>query len=30
VRDKITHEITRDHNLTKEQLDDWRKRVTSG
>jgi molecular chaperone DnaK len=27
VKEKISHEITRDNNLTRKQLDDWRARV---
>ena len=29
VRDMVTHEITRDNNLSKEQLSEWRQRVTT-
>ncbi|MBP88420.1 MAG: hypothetical protein CMJ64_17185 [Planctomycetaceae bacterium] len=29
VRDKVTHEITRENNLSKEQLAEWRQRVTA-
>ena len=27
VQEKISYEITRDNNLTRKQLDDWRSRI---